>query len=135
MGVVDPKALRYKLLLLALLTILFAKEKTFVQEYAYQASDNDTKIASRENAFENVKSLLKEDISSFYINEINWEDGETIIDGKYIKKNDYEKNIQSMLVNIDQIKITYEMWNGKIYLLKGKIDIDLDDIREKIKKW
>ena len=134
MGVVDPKTLRYKLLLFALLTILFAKENTFVREYAYQVSDNDTKITSRENAFENVKSLLKEDISSFYINEINWEDGETILDGKYIKKNDYEKNIQSMLVNIDQIKITYEMWNGKIYLLKGKIDIDLDDIREKIKK-
>ena len=64
-----------------------------MREYAYQVSDNDNKTTSRENAIADVKSLLKKDIAAFYLNEINWDDGEVILADKYIKINDYEKNI------------------------------------------
>ncbi len=38
--------------------LLFAKEKTFVREYTYKASDYDSKVTSRVNALEQVKQLL-----------------------------------------------------------------------------
>ena len=103
-----------------------------MREYAYQVSDNDNKTTSRENAIADVKSLLKKDIAAFYLNEINWDDGEVILADKYIKINDYEKNIDAVLTDINQMKVTYEMWNGKVYLVKGRIDIDIDAMREKI---
>ena len=51
-----------KLLLFVFLTILFAEEKTFAKEYAYQVSDNDTKITSP-LTFKFIKKCLNDCIS------------------------------------------------------------------------
>ena len=121
------------LLSILLTTYLLAKEKIFVQEYTYQVSEYDSKVTSRANALEQVKKLLQEEASIFFINEVDWTKEETLIDGKYINKDIYEQNLKSIIAGITEINIIYQFWNTKIYLLKGTIRIDTDDIAEKIK--
>ena len=50
------------LLLLISVSPAFAETKTFIKEYAYQASDFDSKISSRTIALEQVKRLLLEEV-------------------------------------------------------------------------
>ena len=121
------------LLSILLTTYLLAIEKIFVQEYTYQVSEYDSKITSRANALEQVKRLLLEEASVYFINEVDWTKGETLIGGKYINKKIYEQNIKSLLSGITEINIIYQFWNTKTYLLKGTIKLDTDDIAEKIK--
>jgi len=111
-----------------------AEEKIFVQEFAYQVSEYDSKVTSRANALEQVKILLLEEASIFFIDEIDWTKGETLIDGTYINKDFYEQNIKSIIYGITEINIIYQFWNTKIYLLKGSIRLNTNDIAEKIKK-
>ena len=111
-----------------------AEKKIFLQEYTYQVSEDDSEATSRANALEQVKILLLEEASVFFRNEIDWTKGETLIDGTYINKDIYEQNIKSIISGITEINIIYEFWNTKIYLLKGTIRLDTDDIAEKIKQ-
>ena len=110
----------YRILLsILLIANLFAKEKKFVQEYTYQVSEYDSEVTSRANALEQVKILILEEASVFFINEIDWTKGETLIDGTYINKDIYEQNIKSIISGINEINIIYEFWNTKIYLVKA----------------
>ena len=122
------------LLTILLTTSLFAIEKTFEREYTYNASEYDNKVTSRDNALEQVRKLLLADISVFFINEVEWIKGQTFIDGMYINKDIYEQNIKSTIAAITEINVIYQKWDTKIYLLKGEISLDTDDIGEKIKK-
>ena len=122
------------LLFILLATYLLAEEKIFVQEFTYQVSEHDSKVTSRANTLEQVKILLLEEASVFFINEIDWTKGETLIDGTYINKDIYEQIIKSIIHGITEINIIYQFWNTKNYLLKGSISLATDDIREKVKK-
>ena len=99
------------LLLILLMTLSFAKEKTFIREYTYQASDYDSKVTSRTNALEQVKRLLLEEVSVFIISEVDWTQKETIIDGKYTMKDVYQQNIKSITAGITMTKIIYSNSN------------------------
>ena len=122
------------LIILLLATSLFAKEKTFVREYTYQASEYDSKVTSRANALEQVKRLLLEEVSVFIISEVDWTQKETVIDGKYTMKDVYEQNIKSITAGVTETKIIDEKWNGETYWLKAEITLDTDDIKDKINK-
>ena len=122
------------LLSILLITSLSAQEKAFVQEYTYRANEYDSKVTSKSNALEQVKILLLEEISVFFINEVDWETEETFIDGQYINKDIYKQNIKSIIAGVTEINIVYQKWNTKTYMLKGKISLDTDDIREKINR-
>ena len=121
------------LLLILLTTNLLAEEKMFVQEYTYQVSEHDSKATSRSNALEHVKRLLLEEATEFFINELDWTKGEVLIDDRYINNDFYAQNIKSIISEITEIKIIYQFWNTKTYLLKGTIRLDTDDIEKKIK--
>ena len=121
------------LLLIFITTNLLAEEKMFVQEYTYQASEHDNKVTAKSHALEHVKILLLEEASVFFINELNWTKGEALIDDRYISNDFYAQNIKSIISEITEIKIIYQFWNTKTYLLKGTIRLDTDDIEKKIK--
>ena len=80
------------LLSILLITFLYAQEMTFVQEYTYKAKESDSKVTSKSNALEQVQILLLEEISLFFVNEVNWETEETFLDGQYINKDIYKQN-------------------------------------------
>ena len=70
--------------------ILFAKDKTFVREYTYKASDYDSKVTSRSNALEQVKRILLEEVSVYMQSEIDWTQTEELIKGRFEKNDFYE---------------------------------------------
>ena len=122
------------LLSILITTPLLANEKIFIQEYTYKANEYDSKVTSRAIALDQVKRLLLEEASTFFIKEVDWTNGGTLIDGKYITKEIYDQNIKSIINKITEINIIYQFWNTKNYLLKGSISLATDDIREKVKK-
>ena len=117
-----------------LITFLYAQEKTFVQEYTYRANESDSKVTSKSNALEQVQILLLEEISLLFVNEVDWATEETFLDGQYINKDIYIQNIKSIIAEATEINVAYQKWNTKTYMLKGKISLDTEDIREKINK-
>ena len=119
-------------LLLMLAGCLFATEKTFVREYTYQASNYDSKVTSRANALEQVKSILLEDIKIYIQNEIDvreWKE----LDVYQIESGEFaNKRILAIMAGITEIKILEEKWTGVEYWIKAEIRFDLDDIKGKI---
>ena len=83
------------LLLILLLTLSFAKEKTFIREYTYQASDYDSKVTSRANSLEQVKRILLEEVSVFLQSEMNFTETEQLIEGKYELTDFYENKYRN----------------------------------------
>ena len=67
---------RLIILLLISMGFLFAAEKTFIREYTYQASDYDSKVTSRANALEQVKTILLEEVTIFFQSEFEMKDWE-----------------------------------------------------------
>ena len=119
-------------LLLMLAGCLFATEKTFVREYTYQASSYDSKVTSRANALEQVKSILLEDIKIYIQTEIDvreWKE----LDVYQIESGEFaNKRILAIMAGITEIKILEEKWTGVEYWIKAEIRFDLDDIKGKI---
>ena len=46
-------------------TYVIGEVKTFIKEYTYQASENDSKVSCRAIALEQVKRLLLEELASY----------------------------------------------------------------------
>jgi len=92
------------------------KYKTFIKEYRYNASDNDSKNSSRKIAIAELKSLISEEIgvhiqSSFNITKT--------LTNKVIKK-----EILQLSTSITQLKILDENWNGKTYYIKASVQVN-----------
>jgi len=110
----------------------FAKEKTFVREYTYQASEYDSKVTSRANSIEQIKRILLEEVSVFIKSEVDWTQTEELIEGKYELTDFYENKIQTITAGITETVILDEKWTGVEYWIKAEITIDPDDIKSKV---
>ena len=120
------------ILLLMLAGCLFATEKTFVREYTYQASDYDSKVTSRANALEQVKTILLEEVSVFIQSEFEMRDWEEQIGDKVESGEFAEQRILAVTAGVTETKILDERWNGVEYWIKAEITIDPDDIEKKV---
>ena len=119
-------------LLLMLAGCLFATEKTFVREYTYQASDYDSKVTSRVNALEQVKTILLEEVSVFIQSKFEMRDWEEQVGDKIESGEFAEQRIIAITAGITETKILDERWTGVEYWIKAEIRFDLDDIKGKI---
>ena len=119
-------------MILCLLAPLVAKEKTFIREYTYQASDYDSKVTSRANSLEQVKRILLEEVSVFIKSEVDWAQTEELIKGKYELTDFYENKIQTITAGITKTVILDEKWTGEEYWIQAEITIDPDDIKRKV---
>lgn len=104
--------------------VVIAKDKIFVREYRYQASEIDSKVSSRTNALQQVKRLLLEET------------------GTYLESFTEVKNLQVTkdkiiiyTAGITQTKIIEEKWNGEEYWLKAELKTDPEEIIEFIRKF
>ncbi|MCK4641185.1 MAG: tetratricopeptide repeat protein [Candidatus Marinimicrobia bacterium] len=125
------KKLFFILLLLSSISV-FAKTKTFIREYTYQASDYDSKVTARVNALEEVKRLLLEEVAVFIKSEFEdrqWEKqiGDKIESGEFT-----EKRLISITAGITQTEILEEKWTGVEYWLKARITIDPDEMKKQL---
>ncbi|MCX5751991.1 MAG: tetratricopeptide repeat protein [Candidatus Saganbacteria bacterium] len=95
----------------------FAETKTFEREYTYQASEADSKLTSRAIALEQVKRLLLEELGTYL-------ESQTEVESLQITKD----QILNLSAGVVQTIILDETWDGKVYWMKAKIDVDPDKV-------
>jgi tetratricopeptide (TPR) repeat protein len=98
--------------------------KTFIKEYTYQASEMDSKYSSRVNALMEVKRLLLEEIGIYIVSR-------TVVENSQVAKDE----ISIFTAGIVKTQIKKETWNGKQYWLKAEIQVDPDDVNDKLEKF
>ena len=116
-------ALFLSLFILFVTHLAFAetKTKTFVKEYSYQASDEDSKNSSRVIALREVKRLLLEELGTYL-------ESETEVKNFQLTKD----RITTLTAGIVQTEIIAEKWDGHVYWLKSKITADSDKVVQSI---
>jgi len=109
------------LVLFAFQSFALAEIKTYIKEYTYQASEDDSRNSSRVTAMRQVKRLLLEELGTYL---------ESITEVKNFELT--KDQITSLTGGIVKTEIIDENWNGKIYWIKTKIVADKDDVIKSI---
>lgn len=102
---------------------VFAEIKTFVKEYTYQASEEDSKNSSRTVSLREVKRLLLEELGAYL---------ESITEVKNFRMT--KDQIVTLTAGIVSTEVMEENWDGKTYWLKAKITADPDSVIKSIDK-
>ncbi len=116
-----------RIILILFLLIFFiprltvAETKTFVKEYYYQASDEDSKNSSRTVALREVKRLLLEELETYL-------ESETEVQNFKLTKD----QIVTLTAGIVKTELIEEKWDGKAYWLKARITTDSDSMIKSI---
>jgi tetratricopeptide (TPR) repeat protein len=96
---------------------------SFQKEYAYQASEYDSKVSCRALALEQVKRLLLEELGTYL-------ESETEVKNFQLTKD----QIVILTAGIVRAEVIDEWWDGKTYHLKAKITADPKDVANSIDK-
>ena len=113
------KSILMRITLISFLFVLFipnltsAELKTFVKEYIYQASDEDSKNSSRTIALREVKRLLLEELGT-YLESV------TEVQNFQLTKD----QITTLTAGIVMTEVVDDKWDGRTYWLKAKITVD-----------
>lgn len=108
---------------IALLLVLFmphfasAETKTFVREYTYQASDEDSKNSSRIISLREVKRLLLEELGTYL-------ESTTEVQNFQLTKD----QIITLTGGIVQTTLVDEKWDGRTYWIKAEIRADSREV-------
>ena len=90
-----------------------AESKTFIKEYSYQASEDDSRNSSRTLALREVKRLLLEELGT-YLESV------TEVQNFQLTKD----QITTLTAGIVMTEVVDDKWDGRIYWLKAKITVD-----------
>ena len=117
---------RYFIVVAVFITFLLpsfvdADIKTFIKEYTYHAGEMDSKVSSRVNALVQVKRLLLEEIGTYLTSH-------TVVKNAQVAKDE----ISILTAGIVKTRIEEETWNGKQYWLRAEIQVDPDDVNDKV---
>lgn len=118
-----------RIILFSFLLLLFiphptsAETKTFIKEYTYQASEDDSRNSSRTLALREVKRLLLEELGT-YLESV------TEVQNFQLTKD----RITALTAGIVQTEIMADKWDGDSlkYWLKAKIVADSDEVIKSI---
>lgn len=100
---------------------VFAETKTFIKEYTYQASEDDSRNSSRIIALREVKRLLLEELGTYL-------ESETEVKNFQLTKD----QVTTLTAGIVQTEIVKEKWDGHAYWLKAKIAADSEKVVQSI---
>ncbi len=98
-----------------------AQLKTFIKEYTYQASEDDSRNSSRTIALREVKRLLLEQLGT-YLESV------TEVQNFQLTKD----QIVTLTAGIVRTEIIDEKWDGRIYWLSAKIVADSGEVIKSI---
>jgi tetratricopeptide (TPR) repeat protein len=98
-----------------------AATKTFIKEYTYQASEDDSRNSSRIVSLREVKRLLLEELGTYL-------ESETEVKNYQLTKD----QITTLTAGIVQAEIVEEKWDGHVYWLKAKIAADSEKVVQSI---
>lgn len=109
--------------------IVAAQEKVFIKDYFYQASENDSKVSSRQKALIEVKTQILEEIGTYIESYVNY----TVeSDTKDVSKSFFGKEIKQITAGRLEVKVLEENWNGVEYYVKAQVVVDPDEILEQL---
>jgi uncharacterized coiled-coil protein SlyX len=109
--------------------IVTAQEKVFIKDYFYQASENDSKVSSRQKALIEVKTQILEEIGTYIESYVNY----TVeSDTKDVSKSFFGKEIKQITAGRLEVKVLEENWNGVEYYVKAQVVVDPDEILEQL---
>ena len=100
-----------------------AEKVTFVKEYTYQASEDDSKNSSRTITLREIKKLLLEELGVYLESETEVKDFKLTKD-----------HVSVYTAGIVSVEIIGEKWDGKRYWLKAKISADPKEVVKSIDK-
>jgi hypothetical protein len=106
------------------------EDKTFIKEYKYDASEDDSKNSAREKAILQLKSILSEEVGTYIISYL-------MRDLKSVNGNaqtSIKHNIQSFSTAITFLEIIDESWNGEEYWVKASVYVSKNDIMRTLVK-
>jgi len=98
-----------------------AEMKTFVKDYTYQASEEDSRNSSRTISLREVKRLLLEELGIYLESETEVKDFQLTKD-----------QITTLTAGIVQTEIVEEKWDGRTYWLKARIAADSGEVIKSI---
>lgn len=99
----------------------FAETKTFIKEYTYQASEDDSRNSSRAIALREAKRLLLEELGT-YLESV------TEVQNFQLTKD----QIFTLTAGIVQTEIVDEKWDGHSYWLRARIAADSTEVIKNI---
>jgi len=119
-----------KQLIILFITTCSLFSQSFVKEYTYHASDDDSKTSARKAALSHVKMLAIEEVgvtirSSFH-NYVDVEDEKV--------KKVINSKIDTVAQNVTHSRILKESWNGVVFYIKAEISIDPKEVGREIRK-
>jgi len=118
--------MRIVLTILYMLTLLQAE--TFVRDYTYNASENDSKVTARKAAMRELERLVIEEAGIEVMSQFSKD--ERLDDDRF------KQNISSQLVTyskaLTKTKILDESWDGEQFYLKVEIVVDPSRLSEAI---
>lgn len=110
------------------LTISSVQAKTYIRDYTYKASDNDSKVTSRTNALDQVKLILLQEIGTHIRQEINI--------SKDDSGNSYaSEDVEAITAGLTKVEIVEEKWNGETYYLKAQIEADTSKVMNALSEF
>lgn len=109
------------LFLLFMPQLTSAETKTFIKEYTYQASEDDSRNSSRVTAMREVKRLLLEELGIYL---------ESITEVKNFQLT--RDQITSLTAGIVKTEIVNEKWDGHTYWIRTKIAANTGEVIKSI---
>jgi len=102
--------------------------QSYVKEYTYNASDNESKIEARQIALKEVKRLLIEELGVYTHTT-------TTLQAKNgISTIDIETQVKVISECITKTEILEEKWDGEFYYIKVKLTVNEKDLRNRLKQ-
>ena len=98
--------------------------KTFISEYTYRASDDDSKNSARNKALREVKIIVLEEVGVYVESYLNMKTTTTNAMQAQIVK----EEIRTLTAGIAKVKILEEKWDGKNFYIKVEMQVDPDSV-------
>jgi len=102
-------------------SVSFSKVQTYIKEYTYQASEDDSRNSSRVTAMREVKRLLLEELGTYL---------ESVTEVKNFQLT--KDQITALTAGIVKTEVVSEKWDGHTYWIKTKIVADERDVIKSI---
>ena len=100
---------------------------TLTKEYSYAASESDSKASAKAQALKTLKNLTIEELGSGMATR--FESNERVTNESM--KSEIRSSVKSFTSAFIQSKIIDESWDGSIYWLKARIDVDEEGLYAK----
>ena len=101
-----------------------AESVSFIRDYTYNASENDSKVSARKAALEQLQKAA--------IEEVGVQVQSSVVSQKSVSKGklkqDMQLNFKVFSQALTKTRILEEKWNGESFYLKAEIEVDPDGI-------